>query len=1123
MESDGGQHQREEQQIQAVTRYRSVSTGSNGSWSIVDEQGREQGEEFDVATEREWDDSQEDQQNCVQMDEIHFDQILQCHQNSTENPSDLMSVHSTNSSGNNVSFDQPIDIVETHSGEHSEDSDFILTDQAVPSSPCSDNDAESNSSQHSMENVVMTESMRRETDIPEDGVGSQIERSLSLVSDISSAEEVLPDDAEECRNDEDPCTTVTDMSEDESLGSSELENEIQDDLQHHEYVSEDEERQLAEESETDEEDGLCIVDEQEIISDNSAARHFIEPTRVTATLDQLAEKGEPLINRLLDSIFGGFNGRNEDSRKLLNLLLISLIVSAFGGVAIHQILQRSWMRDTTSGTSVVSLVRQPNVAVGPGEHGPWKGDRSKVALHGEPPVPSETIIHSKEPQSLPGLPDCNGRVSSDKLNHEMPRPQRDINSQFYQAGLFDEEPDYRSNIPSENHQNQPVPPPKHLSTKVRLSQASTSVKTERKCEQSKIPFVHEEELNQCKSDLEQTKTAYESKAKILHYVRFKEMEQQVLVNELRNQLAAAQQKISALSRVSSDKMLAMSKSESLKEKDTNIQRQKVDNEPPIEEPSVCFAEQTEHILTNFTKTLRDKTTVFIHTINSLANTTSLSKFVQNTGKLSVKGLCHMSSWLRNQTRLIKEQSFVLKTQQQLRQMFQSSWDEMPKLNVFNSVPKLMDSILYDDWQSRVQSLVQSVGTALTPVIEHNFNFDLSDEDDKQELSSTSSSQETTTDEPIPSTESESCPHNSDEDSDNGTTSTSESPIPPPSLVIAQPKSALSAVMVQKQLSLIPPPEHRRPKPRPPQLTPPPSTRHNSNFLCDRSFHLAEALKTVDEFSETIGLKDANKYIAYLVNVPRKQCQNNSTILLCEQCWWTGKCFQQKQCPVRRWQRDRKIVAAEFLNKYSGKLKSSFDKLNWEFPALVDERIAPERETTEMPLPCDNPLLEPSKQAPKEVDVDSGVEEEHLGWTPPDWLLKRMAARQKLRNKQREQIVLLEEDRRNWLLSRAKHRHEKRQQHKRAESDSSEEDENDEFSPEQEEKLVKKLLKTRRWSPSPYGFKWAKRNGWKADADWLLTRAKLRENLRKVRENVKSKVDFGWDKYAADSDEDWIEV
>lgn len=72
--------------------------------------------------------------------------------------------------------------------------------------------------------------------------------------------------------------------------------------------------------------------------------------------------------------------------------------------------------------------------------------------------------------------------------------------------------------------------------------------------------------------------------------------------------------------------------------------------------------------------------------------------------------------------------------------------------------------------------------------------------------------------------------------------------------------------------------------------------------------------------------------------------------------------------------------------------------------MVDERIAPERETTEMPLPCDNPLLEPSKQAPKEVDVDSGVEEEHLGWTPPDWLLKRMAARQKLRNKQREQIV-----------------------------------------------------------------------------------------------------------------------
>lgn len=120
-------------------------------------------------------------------------------------------------------------------------------------------------------------------------------------------------------------------------------------------------------------------------------------------------------------------------------------------------------------------------------------------------------------------------------------------------------------------------------------------------------------------------------------------------------------------------------------------------------------------------------------------------------------------------------------------------------------------------------------------------------------------------------------------------------------------------------------------------------------------------------------------------------------------------------------------------------------------------------------------------------------------------------------------MLLEEDRRNWLLSRAKHRHEKRQQHKRAESDSSEKDENDEFSPEQEEKLVKKLLKTRRWSPSPYGFKWAKRNGWKADADWLLTRAKLRENLRKVRENVKSKVDFGWDKYAADSDEDWIEV
>ena len=107
-----------------------------------------------------------------------------------------------------------------------------------------------------------------------------------------------------------------------------------------------------------------------------------------------------------------------------------------------------------------------------------------------------------------------GEGSSDKTNNEKLRLQREalLNSQFPSLtgspGLFDREPDRRSNIPKENLQYQNAlrgfSSERLSNLKIDQNLAPSPMKTQTMYEQPKAIFVHEEELNQCKNDLEQT-------------------------------------------------------------------------------------------------------------------------------------------------------------------------------------------------------------------------------------------------------------------------------------------------------------------------------------------------------------------------------------------------------------------------------------------------------------------------------------------------------------------------------------------------------------------------------------------------------------------------------------------
>lgn len=85
----------------------------------------------------------------------------------------------------------------------------------------------------------------------------------------------------------------------------------------------------------------------------------------------------------------------------------------------------------------------------------------------------------------------------------------------------------------------------------------------------------------------------------------------------------------------------------------------------------------------------------------------------------------------------------------------------------------MDSLLHDNWHNRVQSIVSNVGTALTPIIEHNFNFGFFEEDVER-------TEERAKAHSIPMPEPDECAKA--ETQENKGNIGSNSPIPPPNVI-----------------------------------------------------------------------------------------------------------------------------------------------------------------------------------------------------------------------------------------------------------------------------------------------------------------------------------------------------
>uniref|UniRef100_A0A914DDX0 Uncharacterized protein n=1 Tax=Acrobeloides nanus TaxID=290746 RepID=A0A914DDX0_9BILA len=150
------------------------------------------------------------------------------------------------------------------------------------------------------------------------------DHSLADVDEMSTEEEDMSDED-------------SDFSADEELSNEEEEDE-QNEAEPHGDEENDEPR-----DEIKEDESLYIVDEAEILED-SAAKHFIEPTRVVKALDSLSNRNDPLIDQFFEYLA-------TSETRVKAVILITVLLAAATGIGIGRLISHSWMCLQVPGTS----------------------------------------------------------------------------------------------------------------------------------------------------------------------------------------------------------------------------------------------------------------------------------------------------------------------------------------------------------------------------------------------------------------------------------------------------------------------------------------------------------------------------------------------------------------------------------------------------------------------------------------------------------------------------------------------------------------------------------------------------------------------------------------------------
>ncbi|VDO45338.1 unnamed protein product [Onchocerca flexuosa] len=98
-----------------------------------------------------------------------------------------------------------------------------------------------------------------------------------------------------------------------------------------------------------------------------------------------------------------------------------------------------------------------------------------------------------------------------------------------------------------------------------------------------------------------------------------------------------------------------------------------------------------------------------------------------------------------------------------------------------------------------------------------------------------------------------------------------------------------------------------------------------NSSCNVLASLARTLASISLFPAIVGQTNAAKYINSLLDL--STCTRLR--LVCETCWWTGKCCPKERCTFLPWQRH--FNTKRFLALQGHKMLQAFRELGWSMP------------------------------------------------------------------------------------------------------------------------------------------------------------------------------------------------